>query len=206
MQETQVRSLGWEDLLEKRMAPHSSTLASRIPWTEEPGGLQSMGLQNVSHDWATTNFTFILRPECHVYSTSFEGWDGRIVHFLIVLLAFTWLPGGLPVTEEIGGGLVPTPLSRGNKAGCLPCLLPTSHCQGSVLTPFQRLIVKYSANAVSYEPISQSSTWILRDTVKITVASSESSRRNCVFLVALFTGLGFRGTGMGKCTSWPFWE
>ena len=43
MRETQVQSLGQEDLLEKAMAPHSSTLAWRIPWTEEPGGLQSMG-------------------------------------------------------------------------------------------------------------------------------------------------------------------
>ena len=43
MQETQVRSLGWEDHLEKGMATHSSILAWRIPWTEEPGGLQSMG-------------------------------------------------------------------------------------------------------------------------------------------------------------------
>ena len=43
MQETQVRSLGWEDPLEKGMATHSSILAWRIPWTEEPGGLQSMG-------------------------------------------------------------------------------------------------------------------------------------------------------------------
>ena len=45
MQETQVQSLGWEDLLEKEMATHSSILAWRIPWTEEPGGLQTMGLQ-----------------------------------------------------------------------------------------------------------------------------------------------------------------
>ena len=44
MQETQVRSLGWEDPLEKEMAAHSSTLAWKIPWTEEPGGLQSMGV------------------------------------------------------------------------------------------------------------------------------------------------------------------
>ena len=43
MQETQVRSLGQEDLLEKEIATHSSILAWRIPWTEEPGGLQSMG-------------------------------------------------------------------------------------------------------------------------------------------------------------------
>jgi len=48
-QETQVQSLGWEDPLEKEMAIHSSILARRIPWTEEPGGLQSMGPQRVGH-------------------------------------------------------------------------------------------------------------------------------------------------------------
>ena len=50
MRETLVRSLGWEDSLEKEMATHSSILAWRIPWTEEPGGLQSMGSQRVGHD------------------------------------------------------------------------------------------------------------------------------------------------------------
>ena len=50
MQETQVRSLGWEDPLEKEMAPHSSTLAWKIPWTEDHGRLQSMGSQRVEHD------------------------------------------------------------------------------------------------------------------------------------------------------------
>ena len=50
MQETRVRSLGWEDPLEKEMAAHSSILAWRIPWTEEPGGLQSIGLHKVGHD------------------------------------------------------------------------------------------------------------------------------------------------------------
>ena len=53
MQETQVLSLGWEDPTEKGMAIHSSILAWRIPWTEEPGGLQFMGSQRVGHDWAT---------------------------------------------------------------------------------------------------------------------------------------------------------
>ena len=50
MQETWVRSLGWEDPLEKEMATHSSILAWRIPWTEEPGGLQSTGSQRVGHN------------------------------------------------------------------------------------------------------------------------------------------------------------
>ena len=54
MRETRVRSLGWEDLLEKEIATHSSTLAWRIPRTEEPGRLQSMGSQRVGHDWATS--------------------------------------------------------------------------------------------------------------------------------------------------------
>ena len=50
MQETQVRPLGREDPLEKEMATHSSILAWRIPWTEEPGGLQSTGSPRVGHD------------------------------------------------------------------------------------------------------------------------------------------------------------
>ena len=50
MWETSVLSLGWEDPLEKEIATHSSILAWRIPWTEEPGGLQSTGSQRVGHD------------------------------------------------------------------------------------------------------------------------------------------------------------
>ena len=49
MQETWVQSLGWEDPLEKRTATHSSNLAWKIPWTEDPGRLQSMGSQRVRH-------------------------------------------------------------------------------------------------------------------------------------------------------------
>ena len=56
MQETQVRSLGQEDPLEKEMAPHSSTLAWKTPWTEEPGGLQSMGSRRVGHNWVRTHY------------------------------------------------------------------------------------------------------------------------------------------------------
>ena len=53
IQETWVQSLNQEDPLEKGMATHSSILASRISWTEEPGGLQSIGLQTVGHDGVT---------------------------------------------------------------------------------------------------------------------------------------------------------
>ena len=56
--ETWVQSLYWEDSLEKGKGTHSSILAWRIPWTEEPGGLQSKGLQRVRHNWVTNTFTW----------------------------------------------------------------------------------------------------------------------------------------------------
>ena len=57
MWETSVRSLGWEDPLEEGMATYSSILAWRMPMTEEPGGLQSTGLQRVRHNWVTKHIT-----------------------------------------------------------------------------------------------------------------------------------------------------
>ena len=60
VQETLVQSLGQEDLLEKGMAAHSNSLTWEIPWTEEPGELQSTGSQRVRHDWMTHTFTFHL--------------------------------------------------------------------------------------------------------------------------------------------------
>ena len=64
MRETRVRSLGWEDPLEKGMAPHSSTLAWRIPWT-----VKSMGLQRVGHDSGTFTFPSLYsRVELHSMS------------------------------------------------------------------------------------------------------------------------------------------
>ena len=58
MREARIQSLGWEDPLEKEMATHSSILAWKIPWTEEPGRLQSTGSQKVGHDWATFFLSF----------------------------------------------------------------------------------------------------------------------------------------------------
>ena len=60
MQETWVQSLGWENPLEKGRATHSSILAWRIQWTEEPDGLQSLGLQRVGHDWVTNMVLIIM--------------------------------------------------------------------------------------------------------------------------------------------------
>jgi len=65
MQKTLVSFLGWEDPLEKRMAIHSSILAWRIPWTEEPGRLQCRGSQRVGHGRATFTFKHIL---CNIHS------------------------------------------------------------------------------------------------------------------------------------------
>ena len=61
MQETQVQSLGWEDPLEKEMATPSSTLAWKIPWTEDPGRLQSMVSQRVGHDCVTSLSFFSIK-------------------------------------------------------------------------------------------------------------------------------------------------
>ena len=57
-QETQVQSMDWEDPLGKGAATHSGILAWRIPWTEEPGGLQTMGLQRAGHKLVTNTYTF----------------------------------------------------------------------------------------------------------------------------------------------------
>ena len=59
VQDTWVWCLGWEDLLEKEMATHSSGLAWKIPWTGDPGGLQSIGSQRVRHNWATSLFSIL---------------------------------------------------------------------------------------------------------------------------------------------------
>ena len=74
VRETQVQFLSQEDPLEKGMATQSSILAWRIPWTEEPGGLQSTGSQRVEHDWAT-NATTTINLNSHVASGSIDIMD-----------------------------------------------------------------------------------------------------------------------------------
>ena len=75
MQEMQVSSLGWEDPLGKEMATHPSILAWRTPWTEEPGGLQSMGSQRVGHDLVTQLQQQFITITCllEIVSTSSTG-------------------------------------------------------------------------------------------------------------------------------------
>ena len=91
MQETQVRSLGGEDTLEKGMATHSSILAWEMPWTEEPGGLQSMGLQRVIHDIVTKQ-----QQQWREQSTCLEIW---------VLVLDLWLASLGPI--------IPAPIHMG---------------------------------------------------------------------------------------------
>ena len=95
MQETQVRSLGWEDPLEKEMATHSSTLAWRIPWREEPGRLQSTGVAK-SQTWLSDfTFTFMLS----IYSVLPE--TAKLLHRMAVSFFHVCQRGGRDwVTEQ----------------------------------------------------------------------------------------------------------
>ena len=80
IQETRVRSLGQEDPLEKEMETHSSTLVWKIPWMEEPGRLQSMGLQRVGQDWETS--LTIHRRDPGELSNSPNGWNPHLKYHL----------------------------------------------------------------------------------------------------------------------------
>ena len=93
MQEIWVQSLGQEDPLEKGMVTHSSILSRRIPWTEEPGGLQSMGLQRTGHDWATfTHSLFCIYVRCQAM---------QIWEILLSLLRNMPLPYCVPVLYSV---------------------------------------------------------------------------------------------------------
>ena len=85
MQETQVGSLGWQNSLEKGMATHSSILAWRIPWTEEPGGLQSTGSQRARHNWATNTHTPGLELLSHMVVTFLAFWESFILFSVVVV-------------------------------------------------------------------------------------------------------------------------
>ena len=102
MRETQVRSLGWEDPLEKEMATHSSTLAWRIPWREEPGRLQSTGSQ--SRTWLS-DFTHPYYQSCTLLDSEFS------LFLLLLFIYFFWpcCPGcGILITRP---GIEPQPLA-----------------------------------------------------------------------------------------------
>ena len=89
MQEMWIRYLGWEDPLEEGMATHSSILAWRIPWAEEPGGLQSMGLQRVEHNWSDL---------AHMHANG-----QKVANDRDYSLGFVFCFTGLPRTSQLWG-------------------------------------------------------------------------------------------------------
>ena len=88
VQESQVQSLGREHPLEKGMAIHSSILAWGIPWTGEPGRIQSMGLQRVWQDWATNTFTFTLISAERWYLCFIFPYSSVFLFILCILLYY----------------------------------------------------------------------------------------------------------------------
>ena len=126
IQETWVQSLVWEDPLEEGMATHSSILVWRIPWTEEPGGLQSLGLHRVRHDWMTNSHTCLrhcLRVLCALilnltswnkcgrYNPHFGNWStARLSH---VCKVTQLMSGGDRTCHQWGGWLQALPRSKG---------------------------------------------------------------------------------------------
>ena len=90
MWKTWVQSLGWEDPLEKKMAPHSSTLVWRIPWMEEHGRLQSTGSLRVRHDWATSLHLLCcsLLSICSIHSLLFLPLYGPFKNFNFLLIEY----------------------------------------------------------------------------------------------------------------------
>ena len=104
MQETQVWSLGQKDPPEKGMATHSSILAWRIPWTEEPGRLIVQRSQRVGHEWASNTFTFFPLPltlgswESYlslVFSSTKLEWKEFQMHWVVLCIKYTWTCGVL---------------------------------------------------------------------------------------------------------------
>ena len=95
MWETWVQSLGREEALEKEMVTHSSIFAWRIPWTEKPGRLQSMGSQRVGHDWATSLTLLFLKVGCLIddyHASSVSPWKDvphvKLISLLSICLHF----------------------------------------------------------------------------------------------------------------------
>ena len=98
MQEMQVESLDWEDLLEKEMATHSSTLSWKIPWMEEPGRLQSMGSQRVGCNWTELICHEVTEPDAMVlvfwmlsFKPAFSLSSFIFIKNSFVPLCFLWL-------------------------------------------------------------------------------------------------------------------
>ena len=138
MWETRVRFLGREDPLEKEMAMHSSILAWKIPWTEEPDRLQSMGSQSVRHDWVTSLIlcwkTF-LPWWASEFGLQLGPWEFRILDACIQLLTWQFhLPNFMGISS-----------STCQKLNSFPCLTSNSS-----LPTFQHTLISYSSICKSW--------------------------------------------------------
>ena len=106
MWEARVQALGWEDPLEKQMAIYCSTIAWKIPWSEEPGRLQSMGSQRVGHDYATSLWAFLVAQRVKHLPTMREtrvlslGWEDPLEKAMAT--HSSTLAWKIPWTEEPG--------------------------------------------------------------------------------------------------------
>ena len=116
MQEIRVQSLGREDVLEKEMATHSSILAWKTPWMEEPGRLQSMGSQRVGYDWATSL--------SHIYLGFPGGSDSKESAWnagdLGLIPGLGWSPGGKH-GNPLQYSCLERPHGQRSLGGCSPC-------------------------------------------------------------------------------------
>ena len=122
-QETLVQSLGREDPLEKEIATRSSILAWRIPWTEEPGGLQSVGLQMVRHEWATNTTTIKISPE----------------FYLLIPLTLNWTL----VWKECSFPCIFSNFVKKSKSVSLQCIIGKKH------TKMKYFIYTYMSNGIT---------------------------------------------------------
>ena len=137
MQEIQDQSQGWEDPLKKRIATHCSIFAWRIPWTEEPDGLQSMESQRVGYDWATNDsLSIILYVVCkHIHTQIFVN-KLKNFHYTAMFLcskicfSLTCLSSLIPFKGTLGflEGVTTQALQAANT---FPPTTPNSNAQGS---------------------------------------------------------------------------
>ena len=133
MQETWILSLSWENPLEKGMATHTSILAWRIPWTEEPGGLQSTGLQRVRHSWTTNTFTIPTGPlQGQGTVPRHRGHQDRSLHLLALKPMAHWQAGQALIRHTVKirqiFSISPTP-SWSPKTGLLKLSMHTIHSE-----------------------------------------------------------------------------
>ena len=129
MQETQVQSLSQEDPLEKKMVIHSSILAWRIPWTEEPGRLQSMGLRTVGHDWATRHIIYVIVETFSISSVQFSSVAQSCPTLCNPMNCST---PGLPVHHQPGVHSNSHPSSRWCHPAISSSVVPFSSCPQSL--------------------------------------------------------------------------